>query len=453
MKSIPQWFVHFCQFRTYRKTQEEPYILLFFLSKYYRATLHYTLNEELKPSSYLATFANKAILFRYTNYPSDGFVVSVDIATCSVTYLLQVIDGVLIEDDSFQCMESNCIVDLTFRGERWEGQTLDGRPFGWGELFDSDNRLVYQGFMFGSARICYGTSYYRDLPTEVIRYQGNYGWNEALGYGTRFDLCGNVVFEGEWVANHPVLSRSVCLECGSSFMEIPIPFFGEGSASCRGDSCQDTCRDDSCLDPSVEDSISDLDSTCGSEDRLSCVEDMPPFLEDPAASSINPLLTSHTEELVIGDRCCNDVRFQSLDLSFLLNLRSFSVGKESFLLTKSFTVRGLPHLCTISIGRRSFVNSADPLHDSTFCVANCPQLQRIEIGPGCFSSYRRCELHELPSLKTLGIGSGDAWAYCFKYCQEFHLVHFPRLQHVAIGGHSFPSVRSIRFESKLGEKW
>ena len=131
MNSIPQWFVRFSQLRLYSKTQEEPYDLLFFLSKFYQATLYYTLNGELKPSSYLAAFADVVILFRFTKYPSDGFVVSVDIANCSVTYLLQVIDGMLIEDDSFQCIESNCIVDLSFRGERWEGQTLDGRPFGW----------------------------------------------------------------------------------------------------------------------------------------------------------------------------------------------------------------------------------------------------------------------------------------------------------------------------------
>ena len=431
MKSIPQWFVRFSQYQSYRNTREEPYDLLFFLSKYYRARLYYTLNEELKPSSYLVSFADVVILFRFTNYPSDGFVVSVDIANCSVTYLLQVIDGMLIEDDSFQCVESNCIIDLSFCGERWEGQTLDGRPFGWGKYFDSDNRLVYQGFMFGSARICYGLSYYRNLPKEVIRYQGNYGWNEALGYGTRFDRCGNVVYEGEWISNNPLLSRAVCMESGGSFLEDPTPFFVEGS------SC-------------IEDSIYDLDSLGGIEDSVSCIGRIPCI--DPTPSPVSSFLTSHTEELTIGDHCCNDVRFQSLDLSFLMSLRSFSVGKESFLLTTSFSIHGLPHLHTLSIGKRSFLDPANSLCDSAFRVADCPQLQKIDIGPGCFSSYQRCELQELPSLKTLRIGSGDAWAYCFKYCREFHLVHFPRLQRVAIGGHSFPSVRSIRFESRVEER-
>lgn len=252
MNSIPQWFVRFSQLRLYSKTQEEPYDLLFFLSKFYQATLYYTLNGELKPSSYLAAFADVVILFRFTNYPSDGFVVSVDIANCSVTYLLQVIDGMLIEDDSFQCIESNCIVDLSFRGERWEGQTLDGRPFGWGKYFDSDNRLLYQGFMFGSTRICYGSSYYRNLSKEVVRYQGNYGWNEALGYGTRFDRQGNAVYEGEWISNHPLLSRSVYLESNSSFLEDPNPFFAEGGVSYIEDSIWDVedrieCRIDGLL--------------------------------------------------------------------------------------------------------------------------------------------------------------------------------------------------------------
>ena len=66
MNSIPQWFVRFSQLRLYSKTQEEPYDLLFFLSKFYQATLYYTLNGELTPSSYLAAFADVVILFRFT---------------------------------------------------------------------------------------------------------------------------------------------------------------------------------------------------------------------------------------------------------------------------------------------------------------------------------------------------------------------------------------------------
>lgn len=69
MNSIPQWFVRFSQLRLYSKTQEEPYDLLFFLSKFYQATLYYTLNGELKPSSYLAAFADVGHLIPFYELP------------------------------------------------------------------------------------------------------------------------------------------------------------------------------------------------------------------------------------------------------------------------------------------------------------------------------------------------------------------------------------------------
>ena len=35
------------------------------------------------------------------------------------------------------------VLDLSDDGERWEGDVLNNQPYGWGVLYDSENRMVY----------------------------------------------------------------------------------------------------------------------------------------------------------------------------------------------------------------------------------------------------------------------------------------------------------------------
>ena len=41
-------------------------------------------------------------------------------------------------------IEHNQVLDLSDDGERWEGDVLDGKPYGWGVLYENENRRVYQ---------------------------------------------------------------------------------------------------------------------------------------------------------------------------------------------------------------------------------------------------------------------------------------------------------------------
>ena len=57
-------------------------------------------------------------------------------------------------------IEHNQVLDLNDDGERWEGDVLDNQPYGWGVLYDSENRMAYEGFRIGDVNVCYGTQYY-----------------------------------------------------------------------------------------------------------------------------------------------------------------------------------------------------------------------------------------------------------------------------------------------------
>ncbi len=43
-------------------------------------------------------------------------------------------------------IEHNQVLDLNDDGERWEGDVLHNEPYGWGVLYDSENRMAYEGF-------------------------------------------------------------------------------------------------------------------------------------------------------------------------------------------------------------------------------------------------------------------------------------------------------------------
>ena len=66
---------------------------------------------------------------------------------------------------------NNCI-DLDTNGRRWEGSVKDGKPFGYGVLFDEEGRKEYEGFMMDTHRMCYGREYYPDIGR--VKYDGCY---------------------------------------------------------------------------------------------------------------------------------------------------------------------------------------------------------------------------------------------------------------------------------------
>ena len=91
----------------------------------------------------------------------------------------------------------NEIVDLSVDGDRWEGDVLDGEPYGWGVLYNAHNERVYEGFRVGEKNSCYGRKYYADI--DRIEYEGEWCDGMRWGRGVLYDRTGAVVFSGEWV--------------------------------------------------------------------------------------------------------------------------------------------------------------------------------------------------------------------------------------------------------------
>ena len=99
-------------------------------------------------------------------------------------------------------IEHNRVLNLSDDGERWEGDVLQNKPSGWGVLYDSENRMVYEGFRIGDMSVCYGRSYYPDIHT--IEYEGMIYEGKRWGRGVQYDRNGKTVFEGEWMNGEPV---------------------------------------------------------------------------------------------------------------------------------------------------------------------------------------------------------------------------------------------------------
>ena len=112
-----------------------------------------------------------------------------------------------VNGEEMKAIQHNVVLDLNDDGERWEGDVLDNQPYGWGVLYDSENRMVYEGFRIGEVNVCYGRSYYTDVG--VVEYEGEICEGKRWGRGALFDRNGNTVFEGEWMNNEREMEKRI----------------------------------------------------------------------------------------------------------------------------------------------------------------------------------------------------------------------------------------------------
>ena len=91
------------------------------------------------------------------------------------------------------------IIDIDDRGSRWEGVVVNQLPFGFGNVFNANGNLIYQGFMFRGLRVCYGKEFYPD--SGFVYYEGNFIHNQKHGHGVMYDRMGKVQYHGSWANN------------------------------------------------------------------------------------------------------------------------------------------------------------------------------------------------------------------------------------------------------------
>ena len=104
-------------------------------------------------------------------------------------------------------VKRNEILDLSGEGDRWEGDVLNGKPCGWGILYDKENHMEYEGFRIGKRKVCYGRKYYADISK--IEYEGEWFEGMRWGIGVQYDRNGDVVYDGEWLFDKPLETRLV----------------------------------------------------------------------------------------------------------------------------------------------------------------------------------------------------------------------------------------------------
>lgn len=81
-------------------------------------------------------------------------------------------------------------------GERFEGQQINGVPYGEGILYDKNGTAVYSGIVINWKREGYGVSYYTNGGLE---YVGTWCNNTKQGCGNLYSTTGQLVRSGEWV--------------------------------------------------------------------------------------------------------------------------------------------------------------------------------------------------------------------------------------------------------------
>ena len=148
-------------------------------------------------------------------------VIEVDIASHTL---------IRMNGEDVKGIEHAQVLDLSDDGERWEGDVLNNEPYGWGVLYDSENRMVYEGFRIGEVNVCYGTRYYSDIG--VIEYDGEWCEGKRWGRGIQYDRKGNIVFDGEWM-NDEQLNKRVVLNEENQFLHSHIEELIVSDNSCN----------------------------------------------------------------------------------------------------------------------------------------------------------------------------------------------------------------------------
>ena len=274
-----------------------------------------------------------------------------------------------VNDEDVKAIEHYVVLDMKEKGERWEGDVLNDQPYGWGVLYDSENRKKYEGFRIGDVNVCYGRSYYPD--NQMVEYEGEWCEGKRMGDGVMYDRNEVVIHEGEWVNNRPLSIRVELTD------KNPV------------------------LHNRVEELIV-KDKSCNGKEW----------------KSLDLSLLSKLKKLTVGDECFNEV--ERVKLNGLKELESVVVGKESFEFQgnkkTSFELKDCEKVKELIIGEESFNLFGK------FSLENTPSMERI-IMKGWNFYWASCWFHgyglmansllDMPKLKHMVFGR-EAFGECIE---------------------------------------
>ncbi|KAK8807804.1 hypothetical protein WA171_000753 [Blastocystis sp. BT1] len=155
-------------------------------------------------------------------------------------------------------------------------------------------------------------------------------------------------------------------------------------------------------------------------------------------------------KLMIGDDCCNEVNFTSLDLSRFVHLKSLVIGKNSLNHVKNVTTCGVSELKLIEVGENSLVevnevdmNEATMINwafeaNSMTSVLNAPSvISKLMIADNCCNevNFTCLDLSRFVHLKSLVIGKNS-----LNEIVTIRGVEYELLNEVIIGENSLSSL-------------
>ena len=243
------------------------------------------------------------------------------------------------------------VIDLNNTGSYWEGGVLNGRErycCGYGKEYNEENNLVYEGFMFGDKRVCYGNEYRGIRDKNVLMYEGGYCNGDRYGFGKSYDLNGEIEYEGEGIDNQSIheVHKKLTLKNGDSLL---LPLW-------------------------IEELMI--------ETKL---------FNDRGISSINfSSVFNRLRRIEIGNDCFEKVREFVLD--GLEKLESVKIGEECFRMSDEERDDGVcritncPNLTQLEIGNWSFRDFKQ------FELSKVNSLQSIQFGDFCFVCVENCIL-------------------------------------------------------------
>ena len=255
-----------------------------------------------------------------------------------------------VEGVNLSGLQHNQIVDLSVEGDRWEGDVLDGKPYGWGVLFDKEGTMVYEGFRIDEKNVCYGRRYYADIPR--VEYEGEWCDGVRWGRGVLFDRNGVVVYDGEWL-NDDRLEKRVNITSASMLLHNHVEELRVSDGCCNG-------RDLTELD--LRGFVNLKKWSVGSN----CFD---------SVDKVKLIGLRELESVVIGMRCFTVACVYGFDSYY------------------HFYVKNCPKLKSLMVGRYSF-------SDYTVCeIENVDALEVIEMGDVNEASYNfRSASLELKSI-------------------------------------------------------
>lgn len=93
-------------------------------------------------------------------------------------------------------LSQSTFTPLNDREDKWEGTVLEGKPFGYGCIYNKTGSLLYTGFMANGLKIGYGEEF--NANTGTVEYAGTFMNNQRHGFGMLFDEKATVIYEGYW---------------------------------------------------------------------------------------------------------------------------------------------------------------------------------------------------------------------------------------------------------------